>query len=761
MFSREKQVLNAYPQTFHWIFEDATSPFKNFLTSDTGVFWLRGKPGSGKSTLTKFLSSHVKTRELLSQWADGRPVLVAIHFFWNSGHVMQKNMEGLLRNLLYQIFQQRPELIPRCCLQRCDDSSNMRSMPRPWSLQELSETFRSIISSPQLEERFCFFIDGLDEYDGDQCELVQEIAALSYKPHAKFCVSSRPWNVFQKAYGGVAQKRLILEELTREDMEAFVEGRLTNDARFMQLSDNDTRAPHGTRLRILDSVDNCYERDTAQAFLISLEPDCRYLPVSILPDLSLLASNPDFALEKVVPACPSNSSAERCGRAVSYLNKWCRGLLEVGCHVCRDLPDLGNAGCSVRFLHRTVRDFLLEPEQEQLLAHRAGRRFDPRLASCHLLLAQAKTVVARLGTLPERYPLTPSDWNFHNSQDLCSSEESVEEGVDELYFHRNGFVSLVEGIMLCCKRVEITDGICPMGVLTELDHAGSIWVSLKPGSKRYQRHWTNEFYGLTDPLFVELASDAHKTLFGRSSDDRTCDSFLALAVCYELETYVRQALAQDVGALLGLGCRPLIDYALFPTLKLGHLLISSISVDMIKLLLDAGASVNERLPLPKDDDMSRSLAEYHCTSWKQFLLYCLHYKPYDGEETGWWESEETRWWRSRLLRVALFLLEHGADVHAKVYRAKTTDFTNEQSQVKAGTETPNDSCDSFTAAECLQACCPPSMLEELNGALDLATRRSTAAPQEQAVAGAAPDSSVFRPRRRRWGTVLRGWRRRP
>ncbi|KAK3726100.1 hypothetical protein LTR37_000248 [Vermiconidia calcicola] len=56
--------------------------------------------------------------------------------------------------------------------------------------------------------------------------------------------------------------------------------------------------------------------------------------------------------------------------------------------------------------------------------------------------------------------------------------------------------------------------------------------------------------------------------------------------------------------------------------------------------------------------------------------------------------------------------------------------------------------------------CPPSMLEELNAVLELAMFESTAAPQGQAVAGAAPDSSVLKPRRRRWKTVLRGWRRR-
>ncbi len=50
----------------------------------------------------------------LQNWARrrGAGLLVPKFFFWNSGSMMQRSSIGLLRSLLYQIFEQCPELVP-------------------------------------------------------------------------------------------------------------------------------------------------------------------------------------------------------------------------------------------------------------------------------------------------------------------------------------------------------------------------------------------------------------------------------------------------------------------------------------------------------------------------------------------------------------------------------------------------------------------------------------------------------------------------
>lgn len=47
---------------------------------------------------------------------------------------------------------------------------------------------------------FCFFIDSLDEFDGNYATIVHIIKDLAASPYIQICLSSRPWNVFLNAF---------------------------------------------------------------------------------------------------------------------------------------------------------------------------------------------------------------------------------------------------------------------------------------------------------------------------------------------------------------------------------------------------------------------------------------------------------------------------------------------------------------------------------------------------------------------------------
>lgn len=91
MEERHTKIAEAHTQTFQWIFKPLPSNsieqpqengnFASWLKNDNGIFWVSGKPGSGKSTLMKFISGHKKTRSSLKQWA-GDNMLVASAFFF-------------------------------------------------------------------------------------------------------------------------------------------------------------------------------------------------------------------------------------------------------------------------------------------------------------------------------------------------------------------------------------------------------------------------------------------------------------------------------------------------------------------------------------------------------------------------------------------------------------------------------------------------------------------------------------------------------
>ncbi|RMJ05304.1 hypothetical protein CDV36_014041, partial [Fusarium kuroshium] len=75
-----------------------------WLQSSQPVYWISGKPASGKSTLMKFILGHNRTELLLKQWQDN--VRILSHFFWRPGTELQQSIKGLLCSLLHQIFVQ-------------------------------------------------------------------------------------------------------------------------------------------------------------------------------------------------------------------------------------------------------------------------------------------------------------------------------------------------------------------------------------------------------------------------------------------------------------------------------------------------------------------------------------------------------------------------------------------------------------------------------------------------------------------------------
>ena len=119
MEDREDTIQDAHKQTFDWLFCDPAASKKpwddlsEFLRDPSGeTYWVSGKPGSGKSTLMKYIASHAKTKELLSDWAPHpKQILRASFYFYYAGSELQKSEVGLLRSLLHQILTQRRDLI--------------------------------------------------------------------------------------------------------------------------------------------------------------------------------------------------------------------------------------------------------------------------------------------------------------------------------------------------------------------------------------------------------------------------------------------------------------------------------------------------------------------------------------------------------------------------------------------------------------------------------------------------------------------------
>jgi hypothetical protein len=144
---------------------------------------------------------------------------------------MQKSLTGLIRSLLHDVLKEYPDLI-----QQILPDYWIQIKATPWQVQsklpltdkDIREAFFRLISEPTLYTNhcFCFFIDGLDEYEGTYQEDTKTLVELlnSWTRRAptavKICVSSREYNVFMNAFAG--DQRICLHNLTRSDMTQYV-----------------------------------------------------------------------------------------------------------------------------------------------------------------------------------------------------------------------------------------------------------------------------------------------------------------------------------------------------------------------------------------------------------------------------------------------------------------------------------------------------------------------------------------------------------
>ena len=87
MKSREQSISPAHKSTFEWALQPQPDgsdlgDLSAWLRSKSGIYWVRGKAGSGKSTLMKFLWHDGRTRNSVSERAGNSPFLTANFYFW-------------------------------------------------------------------------------------------------------------------------------------------------------------------------------------------------------------------------------------------------------------------------------------------------------------------------------------------------------------------------------------------------------------------------------------------------------------------------------------------------------------------------------------------------------------------------------------------------------------------------------------------------------------------------------------------------------
>ncbi|KAL2675742.1 hypothetical protein Neosp_011933 [[Neocosmospora] mangrovei] len=357
---------------------------------------LKGLLASGKSTLMKYAFNDASTRAGLEKWAGSLDLCCASYFFWNQGFPLQKSQIGLLRSILYQILRHVPSLISHADPDRLSNEE--------WEFGDLKSFFDRIVLDTSHSTKFCFFIDGLDEYNGDEGEIAELIASISKSQHIKVCASSRPRLTFDKKFQDKnlwsAEYTLLMQDFTKNDMKKYVKKTLRKSMEFRTLEITDSsctrlmnqiandakgvwlwvhlvtkdiiravESKEGPRKlqeivdgfpkqleeyfkHIIGRVNPLFRREMARSFLITIF-EVQPLPLYAFYLLDEEDQDPNYATKAEISELPDTEITQIGEDWKIKIRNRCSDLLTVGegeHPVFLTQP--------VDFLHRTVRDFL-------------------------------------------------------------------------------------------------------------------------------------------------------------------------------------------------------------------------------------------------------------------------------------------------------------------------------------------------------------------------------------------------------------------
>lgn len=465
----------------------------------------------------KFMAEHVRTRHYLKEWAGHFSLHIAKYYFWNQGSELQKSGIGLFQSLLYQILRKNPHLITPDWPARPDYEQ--------WSMAELRTTFQMIAHSTRIQYRLCFFIDGLDEYEGDEEDLTEMLKILAGFTHIKICASSRPHRHYEK-FLKRRKRTFDIADFTQEDMKNHARTELGKSQKFQTVAKSE---PDCTKIiadisawasgvwlwvflvtaeirreveksegietlrrivdefpsdldeyfkRMIRQISPRYKEQMAQIFLITIE-ELQPLPLYAFALLEQERTKPYFdqyAIKAEVKPFSDNEISQEYPDLESRIYNRCGDLLVVD-----SMPHPVCLSHSVDFLHRTVRDFLRDNYRKEL-DRLVQETFDPLISLCNICLGLLKG--ARISKFVDRESLKVI---IGLTDELLYYAHEVERRCDERKISR----------------------LTP--ILDELDKTNTIFAWQTGGKKTSnKKHWTNarDLPPAQEPTFTKKVATA-------------------------------------------------------------------------------------------------------------------------------------------------------------------------------------------------------------------------------------------------------------
>ncbi|OIW26740.1 hypothetical protein CONLIGDRAFT_562213, partial [Coniochaeta ligniaria NRRL 30616] len=224
MDARRQDIALAHSGTCDWLFETCAFQCwrdRSRLSQHNGVFWIKGNPGTGKSTLMKHILEHCQHN------LEGYTVVS--HFFNARGDPSEKTALGMLRSLIYQLITETAIYERFIHLFR---EKQQKHGPREWEWRdsELKRFLRDEIKCRQSEPHV-LLIDALDEcspaHVRDVVGFLEDLSIESTRAEGSLniCLSSRHYPHISMA----THQELVVEKMAEhnKDISRYIRDKLT------------------------------------------------------------------------------------------------------------------------------------------------------------------------------------------------------------------------------------------------------------------------------------------------------------------------------------------------------------------------------------------------------------------------------------------------------------------------------------------------------------------------------------------------------
>lgn len=510
----------AHKETCHWLLsrqEYVDWRDQSMRGHNGGFFWIKGKPGSGKSTLMKYAIGDASSR-----WLDCH----VLHFFFNArGNDLERSATGMYRSLLVQMVEKVPRL--QFVLETLQTP---RTQLQNWPLEAFKHLVQELVCNLENDKITCY-IDALDECDEaqvwDMVTFFENLGEATTEKKIDFhvCFSSRHYPTItinkyvelnidvlgehdQDIRNFVHGHLKVKKGKLRQELAHSIQRRASGVFLWVVLvvlilnQDHDRGRVHQLRNRL-----NQIPTGLEDLFADVLRRGITETPYLVLTLQLILFARRPLRLEELYSvvvdtidhgeATPMDSTEVDADDMKKFVLDSSKGLAEM----------TRGKSPTIQFIHESVREFLLATGLQGL-----DPRSDDLASSGHLQLAKCcnqyisskVTEALDIGIFMWKYPQTREKANCKEAQSLRSRAQTMfpflEYSIDGVIYHADAAQAKAKGSL-------------PI----DFDRTVFLpqWVTLNNLVQRYQ---TRRYDMLISKLYLFTSKRAHHLLRAHIED---------------------------------------------------------------------------------------------------------------------------------------------------------------------------------------------------------------------------------------------------